>query len=360
MRRTRRAQAGFSLAEVLVASGITAAVTVIACRLAVDAQIMWRSDSARMDLQQRARVATDTISRALLDAGGGPSGGPARGSMIRAFASIVPRRTGRRGAHPPTTFRSDAWTVVHAVSEAEHAALLLEAPPGVTTVEITPAAACAIPSCGFSAGSHVLLLDHTGNHDIFTVTAAQGMALTLRHHGTGSSITYPAGTPVVAVESSSFFFDAATRMLRVYDGDASDLPLLDDVVAAEVRYFGDVQPPMWPKPPSGVENCLYASDGSYLTAFMPVLPGVGGRTELTSATLTDGPWCGSGNTQFDADLLRVRRVRVTLRLQASDPATRGTSAAQFREPGIARNQAAMVPDLSITIDVTPRNLVEGW
>jgi hypothetical protein len=28
----------------------------------------------------------------------------------------------------------------------------------------------------------------------------------------------------------------------------------------------------------------------------------------------DGPWCGSGDNEFDADLLRIRKVRVTLRM----------------------------------------------
>ena len=41
------------------------------------------------------------------------------------------------------------------------------------------------------------------------------------------------------------------------------------------------------------------------------------RRRCTAAILTDGPYCGSGDNQFDADLLRVRKVRVTLRMQAA-------------------------------------------
>jgi hypothetical protein len=93
---------------------------------------------------------------------------------------------------------------------------------------------------------------------------------------------------------------------------------------------------------------------------MPVLSGVGGKTELTGDMLTDGPWCGSGDTRFDADLLRVRRVGVTLRLQAADPATRGVNPMQFRRRGSATNGAAMVADVTVAIDVAPRNLVQGW
>jgi hypothetical protein len=354
------AQAGFSLVELLVAAGITAAVTVIACRVAIDAQVAWQADSARIDLQQRARVAGDTVFRALLEAGGGPTGGRLRGSLLSGMAPVIPRRVGLRGADPPERFRSDVFTLVRAVAEAEHAVLALPAPSGVTAIEITPAPTCALPSCGFGPGTHALLFDGIGNYDIFTVTAAQGMALTLRHHGTGSAVTYPVGSPFVSVESSTFLFDPATRTLRHYDGDASEMPLIDDVVGVEVRYVGDVVPPQRPLPPNGTANCLYASDGAYLAALMPVLPGVGGRTELTGETLTDGPWCGVGESRFDADLLRVRRVRVTLRLQAADPSTRGINLAQFQQRGSARNSAVMVPDVVVSVDVTPRNLVQGW
>jgi len=252
------------------------------------------------------------------------------------------------------------WTVTRAVAEAEHAVTALPVPAGATAIEIAASPACDLPACGMAPGTHVLLADLAGNHDVFTVTAARGMALSLRHHGGGSASGYPVGTPVIAVESATYFFDAASRMLREYDGDASDVPLLDDVVGVSVRYFGATEAPVWPRPPGGTANCLYAADGSYMAALMPVLAGVGSRIELTAAMLTDGPWCGQGGMQFDADLLRVRRVRVTLRLQASDPANRGVTPADFRHRGVARNPVAMVPDVTVIVDVAPRNLMQGW
>jgi hypothetical protein len=78
--------------------------------------------------------------------------------------------------------------------------------------------------------------------------------------------------------------------------------------------------------------------------------------ELTSDMLTDGPWCGMGDTQYDADLLRVRRMRVSVRLQAGDAAVRGTDRARFANPGSARRSALFVPDVTVEIDVAPRNL----
>ena len=76
---------------------------------------------------------------------------------------------------------------------------------------------------------------------------------------------------------------------------------------------------------------------------------------IHSAMLSDGPWCGAGETQFDADLLRIRRVRIALRLQAADPAVRGSDL-RYRVPGRARSETSMVADVTVTIDVSPRNL----
>ena len=72
--------------------------------------------------------------------------------------------------------------------------------------------------------------------------------------------------------------------------------------------------------------------------------------------LSDGPWCGSGGTRFDADLLRVRRIRISVRLQASDPAVRGSDRQSVLQPRHGRADTSMVPDVIVSIDITPRNL----
>jgi hypothetical protein len=201
-----------------------------------------------------------------------------------------------------------------------------------------------------------MLLDRSGNYDVFTVTSTEGPVLTVRHQGFGSSTTYPAGTPAIAVESTTYALDAGSRVLRRYDGDASDLPFMDDVVGMGVRYFGEPEPPVWPRPAAGESNCLYASDGSFLSALMPVIGAPGRLVELSPARLTDGPWCGAGGTRFDADLLRVRRLRVSVRLQAGDAAVRGTDPVHFVNPGRARRAPLLVSDAVVQIEVAPRNL----
>jgi hypothetical protein len=347
---------GFALIEVLIGSAIGLAAIVATCQLAADAQVAWRAAAARADLQQRVRVAQDHLTRTLRDAGAGPLSGPARTSLVRGVPAVVPRRVGARGADSPDDFRTDAFTVVRAIAESEHGVLFTPAPAGAGVIELAPMAGCSLPSCGFEAGTSLMLLERGGNHDLFTVTSAEGPVLTVRHQGSGSTAAYPAGTPAIAVESTTYALDAPSRVLRRYDGDTSDLPLLDDVVGMRVRYFGETEPPVWPRPAGGESNCLYASDGSFLSALMPVI-GIPGRlVELSPAMLTDGPWCGAGGTRFDADLLRVRRVRVSVRLQAGDAGVRGTDPAHFANPGRAPHAPLLVRDAIVEIEVAPRNL----
>jgi prepilin-type N-terminal cleavage/methylation domain-containing protein len=354
-KRDTRCARGFTLVEVLIGSAISLAVIAVSCQLAADAQAAWRSAAARVDLQQRGRVAADLLSRAMREAGAGPLTGPAKTALMRGVPPVVPRRAGRRGAHAADDFRADAFSVIRAVADSEHGVLFVGAVAGATALELAPGSGCARPACGFVEGASLMLVDPSGQYDVFTVTAVDAPVLTVRHHGTNPSSPYPAGTPVLAVESQSFSFDRLARALRVYDGDASDLPLLDEVVAMRVRYWGAAEPPVFPRPPRGEANCLYAADGSYQSALMPALGAGGQLVELTTALLTDGPWCGSGDSRFDADLLRVRRIRIALRFQASDPAVRGAGV-QFANPGFARRDTEMVPDRTVEIDATPRNL----
>ena len=104
-----------------------------------------------------------------------------------------------------------------------------------------------------------------------------------------------------------------------------------------------------------VANCLYDEMGNYLN------PGQlnadhGGLAALTERILTDGPWCGTGSNAFDVDLLRVRKLRISLRMQVGDPQFRGTDPAFFWNPGKSEGGAKLIPDYSVAFDVTPRNL----
>jgi hypothetical protein len=154
--------------------------------------------------------------------------------------------------------------------------------------------------------------------------------------------------------------DAAASQLRQYDGAVTDVPLVDHVVGLAFEYFGDTNPPTEPKPPLGVENCLYDAAGVYKN--LPVLAAdEGSLAKLPSTVLADAApdtaeMCGAGSSQFDPDLLRIRKVKVTLRVQVAAAALRGSNTLLFSNPGGARESARQVPDYTVAFEVTPRNL----
>jgi hypothetical protein len=160
------------------------------------------------------------------------------------------------------------------------------------------------------------------------------------------------------VELHTYYFDPAGRQLRHYDGAQTDVPVVDNVVAVAFEYFGDPQPPTAPKPPPGVANCLYDAGGDPIPGLAVLAADDNTLARLPLESFTDGPWCGEGGTMFDADLLRVRRVRVALRLQAPSIGLRG-GGADYAVSGVSRRALASVPDYSIVFDVSPRNLNVG-
>lgn len=168
--------------------------------------------------------------------------------------------------------------------------------------------------------------------------------------------------------------------LMQYDGHASDQPAIEDVIGFRVEYFGDAEPPTATvtehgtvrvtygavPPPLTVddpadswgagENCSIANNGGEYAARLQAI-GAPGITLLTQAVLVDGPWCpdASHAFRFDADLLRVRRVRVQVRLQASRP-FRGLAGSLFMNSGSAGDPWRYIPDETITLEIAPRNV----
>lgn len=117
-----------------------------------------------------------------------------------------------------------------------------------------------------------------------------------------------------------------------------------------------------PKPvASGVASCTFSA----ATPPAPLLPALGDGSqrlvELTEAELAGGPFCpDDGNSnRWDADLLRIRRIGVTVRVQSAAAALRGPAGALFAHPGTSQSSAKWLPDQEIHFDVSPRNLNLG-
>jgi hypothetical protein len=393
-----RAAAGFSLLEVITAIAVMLTVmsTVFALMNPAEGAFLVAPEAA--DLQQRLRVATDTLHRSLMMAGAGPHHDRQAGGLLAFFAPVMPFRRGAVGDASAGSFTTDTITILYVPARAAetttsmpvagaHAALR------VNDGNLCPREPAGIPKpvCGFQPGMSLLIVDEAGRYDVFTVTAVEGDTAQLIVHKPATTATtmYPAGSKVVEVVDRTYTLhaDVARKQsqLVTYDGsDRADVPVVDNVVSLGFEYFGEARPPE-PReafddrtrtsygpspPPAGVrwtaypegENCAITVDASGNR--VPRLTILGGGSNahalvrLTESQLTDGPWCPDAVSpdRFDADLLRIRAIAVTLRVQAALAALRGPAGALFVNAGTSADASRWVPDQEVRFEVAPRNL----
>jgi Prokaryotic N-terminal methylation motif len=347
--------AGFTLLEVLIASLLALIVIGGLAALAHPARLAAEVQPEAIDVQQRARFGVASLYRDIYSAGAGMDAGPATGTLRDYLPPILPRRIGALRPDSANTARTDVITLISVPATPAQSRLLVPLAAGVVTLEDMPGCPIGSPACGLRNNMGALVFDRSGHFDLFTVLDVVGPAATLRLRGTSSGHVYGAGSFVAEVDARTYYFDAAARQLRRYDTDSTDVPVIDDVTNVRVTYYGSPIPPAAPRPLPGEVNCLY-DDGGSLRPGLLVLPGgPDGQALLPLSLFTDGPWCGDGGTAFDADLLRIRRVSITVRFQATSVSYRGTGL-RFGAGGTSQSALRSVPDLVLSFDVSPRNL----
>jgi hypothetical protein len=381
---------GFTLAELLVAMAVTIVALGLVASLVHPVSMAFQSLPEGADAQQRLRVAVQRLTEDIAGAGAGPvSGWAAR--AVPAWPAVLPCRWGGEplGTRPGGCAQQDAITAVTMPFAAPQAMLAedLTAPAGA--LRVGPVSACALshPACRFRADARVLVAAGSGAWDLVPVSAVSSDGLVLDHAAAPVTRPYRAGALVGQVGSSAYSLrlDPATQALqlrRAADG-ASDMPFLDHVASLRFEYFGRADPPRviddddpvrrrasygaLPPPadiddvldawPPG-ENCHVSRlDGLALPRQAALPTGADGLATLPASLFTDGPWCpdGASLNRYDADLVRIRLVRIVIRIQAQSPAVRGLDANLFATPGGARDAARLVPDLEVRVDAAIRN-----
>jgi hypothetical protein len=394
VRPRRTGRAGFTLVELLVAGLITLVVVGAIATVTGSAQDLFRAQPEAADLQQRLRVGAETVRRNLVMAGAGLYAGPAWGPLGHFLAPIMPYRA--FGDTPDQAqgvfFRSDAVSFLYVPSTPSQTVLSATLPAGALDAQLASLPNCPAETstqvCGFERGDRLLVFDDEGQWDVFSADQIGSGMVVLQHRGPPAVATYRVGTPVAEIRLGTYYLrtdvTAGTSQLMWYDGWVTDLPVIDDVVGMDVRYFGTADPPLltgapigvppgpWttygPAPPplgatrggwSAGENCTFLVAGGEHRPRLPTLAApMFGEVELSPTALTDGPWCpdASAPNRYDADLLRVRRLQITLRVQAASAALRGPAGALFVNGGRARAGDRWVPDLEVELSIAPRNL----
>ena len=381
---------GFTLAELLVATAVTLVALGLAAILLHPVSVAFQALPDAVDSQQRLRIAAQTIADDIMAAGAGPVLGWAA-RAVPAWPAVIPCRWAGEplGTRSGGCVQEDEITLAGMSLTAPQAVVAdnLTTPGGA--VRVAPLSACTLSqaACRFHEGARALVSDGTGAWDVVRITAVSTDGLTIEHAASPLSRLYRAGALIgeIGMSAYSVRLDPATGALqlrRSTDGSA-DAPVLDYVSALSLEYFGLSEPPAVLDdadpdrrrtsygplpPPAGVddpldswpagENCLFSRTNSALSARqIPLSVAEGGLARLPLPLLADGPWCpdAASPNRYDADLLRIRLVRITLRVRAQSPAVRGLDARLFSQPGGAREAARLVPDLEVRVDAALRN-----
>jgi len=341
-----KCEAGYTLIELVVGAAVMLVVTsgiFAVLQNGLGSSALWNESA---DLHQRARVAAQVLATELNAAGAGTP----KGGLINVLPPVEPRRRGYATA-------STAVTTRYVPENATWSTLAADLAPNMSlaTIAVHPGCRVGSSACGFGAGTDVILFDEAGNWDLASVESVGTATLELGDVVGARSSSYSSGARIAQITETTLFFDRADRQLRREQPGGSALPVVDNVVDFQLSYFGDSLPPGDPVPPPGVGNCLFTTTGEAIPGAV-LTADYGGLARLPLSTLTDGPFCGTGGGAYDIDLLRIRTIRATLRLQTGVDTLRGLEPRLFARPGSATVRQRMIPDAVLSIDFSPRNL----
>jgi type II secretory pathway pseudopilin PulG len=401
MRAVGRSEAGFSLLETMVSTAILVVIMGGIFSYLNPSQGTYRAQPEVSDMQQRLRVAVDALQRDLVMAGAGTYSGSGVGALGNFFSPLLPHSVGTLVPGSPDEPDPTAITIMYVPPTSAQTTIRTDMPNESAELKVEAQSGCPVddPLCGFEEGMRVIIFSNEGAYDVFTITNVQDDALHLQHRDDKFTTTYSAGSYITAVESHTYYLNANENRLYHYDGYQTNLPMVDNVVGLRFEYFGEPMPPMlrkpvtdptgpWttygPKPPpvgsdpssddwGAGENCAFMlSGGLQVGRLDDWLAGEpeGTLVPIPYEELSNGPWCpGYANSKgeelpnrFDADMLRVRKIRVTVRVQVGSESLRGANPAGqtlFVNPGTSRTATGYIGDQEIRFEVAPRNMNIG-
>lgn len=369
---------GFTLVELLVASVVSLVVLAAAVALAGAAQRVFVVEPAAIDTARRLHAATDALTQAL----GGAGGDQAVSEGLAALASGVPTvwpLFDLAGASGPTFH---AVRVVRGLRRGVGRLAVDQPSPSESLTLASAPCPQDADLCGFAPDDVVAVFDGRGAFDLVELAAVAPALMRLTPR-TALARAYPAGSWVVAVRVDRFGLvaqpDGSHTLTRVTSAGARE-PMVDGIVSLAFRVWGHGAPPRLldrtsgrgvsqygPMPPAAAEadpagvfavgeHCLAARDVTGPYSLLAAL-GPDPLHELVPAMLDDGPWCPQAwaPDAYDADLFRVRRVDIHLRVGALADEVRGAAGLRFARGGTATDPAKWVIDRSLvtSVAVTP-------
>ena len=202
---------GFSAVEMTMAASLLPIVLVATYTSFESSRITYTAGSAKVDIQQNARVAMESLEGDLRLAGYG---------FPTDIAVVTPQLKVTSATPTAVTFRADLTNASTILSGDANA--------GDTTLAVTDAS-------GIRAGDAIYLING-GQWETLTVSSVPSGTNTLRVPGPGTTRAYPRGTQVGRPKSINYAWSAGT--LSKDDGEGGGLaPVADRVQAFQLRYF---------------------------------------------------------------------------------------------------------------------------
>jgi type II secretory pathway pseudopilin PulG len=207
---------GFSLVELLIAMAMMVTFSSAVMALILAGQSMARMQPAAADVQQRGRIALQTLGAELAFAGAGLDRGPLAGPLAQYFPTVLPSSDG-------------GITLWYVSGRAAQTTLAAPFAQGTTDVFVESVD-------GFSGASTAIVLDGHGCRDVLRVDTVTAIALKVR--SSVRACGYGTGAAVAQGEVRTYRVDPATRqLLRRDEATGTTVPVLDNVTAMTVEYL---------------------------------------------------------------------------------------------------------------------------
>jgi type II secretory pathway pseudopilin PulG len=207
---------GFTLVELLIAMAMMVAFGSAVMALIVAGQSMARMQPEAADVQQRARIALQTLGAELAIAGAGLDRGLLAGPLALRFPPVSPSADG-------------GITLWYIAGRAAQTTLAAPFAAGATDLLVQDTGA-------FSPASTAIVLDGHGCRDVLRIDDVTPASLQVRAGARGCD--YGVDAAIGQGEVRTYRVDTSTRqLLRRDEATGSTVPVLDNVIAMTVEYL---------------------------------------------------------------------------------------------------------------------------
>jgi len=190
-------EGGFTVIELVIAMAIALLIAGAIAGVAPPARDAFERVPADLDLQQRGRTAIHALSQALRSAGQNVAATQALGPLSELLPSVSVAAEDESGSFTELT------VIVPVPDAAQGRLAVAQSSPGASMTLAADHCPNVNDTCGFTAGSTVVVADGAGHYDVFSIGAANAGPRRVTP-ASALSRSYPAGAVIVEADQLTF------------------------------------------------------------------------------------------------------------------------------------------------------------